>query len=138
MRAMGFGCLLSVLLLAGCGGDDGGMPPVSVDPGDDGGTNSRCIDEDGDGAGRRCARLDCDDNDPDVTNECTLCTRPALDCPCDEGTEPMACRPRELGQQVEMNGQLLQCFEGTRYCHEVAGVEDTWVWTDCNAIFTPL
>jgi hypothetical protein len=137
MRATEFGGFLGVLLLAGCGGDDGGMPPVSVDPGDGGSTN-RCIDEDGDGAGQRCGRIDCDDNDPDVTNECTLCTTPALDCPCEEGTEPLPCDPKELGQQVEMNGRLLQCTEGARYCHEVAGVEDTWVWTDCNAIFTPL
>lgn len=137
MRAMGLSVFLSVLLLAGCGGDDGGSPPVSVDPDDDGGTgNDRCVDEDGDGAGRRCAGgFDCNDDDPNITDECTRCLEPEKNCPCDEGTEGMACIPDNLGEEMVVNGRLLQCEEGARYCQEAAGVEDTWVWTDCVGIF---
>lgn len=138
MRATGLSLFLSVLVLAGCGGDDGGSPPVLVDPMGDGGADpDRCIDEDGDGAGRRCGTFDCDDDNPDVTDECTQCTEPSKDCPCDEGVEPLLCEPDNLGEEMEVNGQLLQCTQGARYCHEAAGVEATWVWTDCVGVFTP-
>jgi len=139
MRATGLSVFLSVFLLVGCGGDDGGSPPVSVDPGDDGGMdNDDCVDADGDGAGRRCAGgFDCNDDDPEITDDCVRCLEPAKNCPCEEGTEAMLCTPDNLGEQVEMNGQLLQCTEGQRFCQEAASVEGTWVWTDCAGVFTP-
>jgi hypothetical protein len=136
MRAIGLGMFLSVLWLAACGGDDGGSPTVPVNPGDDGGMdNDDCVDNDGDGAGRRCpGGFDCNDDDPDVT-DCTSCNQPEKDCPCEEGTDPMVCDPDNLGEEMVVNGQLLECTEGARYCQEAAGVEETWVWTDCVGVF---
>lgn len=137
MRSTGFGLLLSVCLLIGCGGDDGGSPPVSTDPDAGGGNQNRCEDEDGDGAGYRCPTADCDDNDPEVTNECMRCRVPSEDCPCEEGTDAMLCTPEDFGETKEENGQLLQCTEGQRYCREAVGVdEEVWVWTDCVGVYT--
>lgn len=140
MRAMGLSLFLGVLLLVGCGGgDDSGTPPVITDPMDDGGTDDRCVDKDDDGAGRGCGLYDCDDDDPEVTDDCTRCSgdEPEKNCPCDEGTEAMLCDPENLGEEKEVNGQLLQCTQGARYCQEAAGLDDTWVWTDCVGVFTP-
>jgi hypothetical protein len=140
MRLTGLGLFFSVLLLVGCGGDDGGTPPVSTEPMGDGGNDNRgCVDEDDDGAGRRCPVFDCDDDDPEVTDDCMRCQEPAENCPCDEGAEAMLCTPKNINEQKEEHGQLLQCTEGQRYCREAVGVdEETFVWTDCVGVFTPV
>lgn len=138
MRVSGLGLVLSVLLVAACGGDDTSPPTVSSGGGEDGGTSNRCIDNDGDGAGRRCGMADCDDDDPEITNECFLCTgsEPEEGCPCDEGTMPELCTPDNLNDTMMVNGQLLQCVEGARYCHQPAGVDpDTFVWGECMGVF---
>ena len=139
MRASGWALVVSVLLVVGCGDDGEPAPMRNNGPRDDGGQNDDCVDEDGDGAGRRCGLYDCDDDDPEITNECTLCIgdEPEENCPCEEGTEPMLCEPDNLGETMtSSNGQLLECTQGARYCHAAAGVEDTWVWSDCEGIFT--
>jgi hypothetical protein len=140
MRATCLSLFLSVFLMVGCGGDDGGGPPVSTNPmGDGGRDDDECVDEDGDGAGRRCPVFDCNDDDPEITDECMRCREPSEDCPCDEGTDAMLCIPDNVGEQKEEDGLLLQCFEGQRYCREAVGAdEDVWVWTDCVGIFTPV
>jgi len=135
MRTSGLGLVLIALCVAACG-DDAGPPTISTEPTDDGGTVSRCIDEDGDGAGRRCGKVDCDDNDPDITDECLRCNEPSEDCPCDEGTPPELCVPEDLHDTKEVNGQLLQCVEGARYCHEPPGLAGTFVWSDCEGVYT--
>ena len=136
MRASGLGFFLRVLLIAACG-DDPKPPVMAAEPRDDGGLDNECVDEDGDGAGRRCGMSDCDDNDPDVTNECIRCNVPNENCPCEEGTEPeVDCTPENLGEQREQNGQLLECTKGVRYCHEPAGLAGTFVWTACEGVFT--
>ena len=139
MRVGTLGCLATIALLA-CGGDDGGSGNDDdglVVSGDDSGTGSRgCIDEDDDGFGRRCsAGLDCDDDDPSVTDECRRCIEPNKDCPCDPGTPMMHCNPEDI--RTTMNGVtgVLVCSEGVRYCRDAA-------WTDCEilwqyATFTP-
>lgn len=120
-------CCLAMIALLACGGGDSGS-------GDDGlvtesdastGTN-RCIDEDDDGFGQRCTRgLDCDDDDPSVTDECRRCIEPNEDCPCEPGTEMMHCIPE--ARRVTMDGVTgsLVCSEGARYCRDGA-------WTDCE------
>jgi hypothetical protein len=87
-----------------------------------------CIDEDDDGAGRNCAVIDCDDNDPSITDECIRCREPNEGCPCEAGTPPTFCQPPD----IEINGQVFECQEGTRYCREEA--DDLMLWTDCEVI----
>lgn len=136
MRASRMGWLLGVLLIAACG-DDAAPPPVStIDPMEDGGQVSGCIDNDGDGAGRRCPIVDCDDNDPDITDECTRCNGPGPEknCPCDEGSEPVLCHPSNKGERIMRDGRLLECVDGAFYCRQVPGVEE-FVWSDCEGVF---
>jgi hypothetical protein len=127
---------LATIALLACAGDDGGSG------GDDGlmtddtdaGTGARgCIDEDDDGFGRRCTPgLDCDDEDPSVTDECRRCVEPFdpkrsyENCPCDPGTEMLHCIP-DTTMRVTRDGVMgtLVCSEGARYCRDGA-------WTDCE------
>jgi hypothetical protein len=134
---MGVGrlCCLAMVALLACSGDDGG------DDGDDGlmtdgptedGGAQRCVDEDGDGFGRGCSgALDCDDDDPEVTDECYRCGEPDEGCPCEPGTEQVHCVPDP--KRVSMNGVTgtLVCSEGARYCRDGA-------WTECEflALYT--
>ena len=123
---------LGLLWALGCGGGDdgtGGTPRVSAtDP--DGGRGMReCIDEDGDGWGRNCEMgADCDDNDPEVTDECRRCVKPNKGCPCEPGTAPeIGCKPPSMRGTKDGVAGTYVCSEGTRYCRE-------GVWTECEFI----
>jgi hypothetical protein len=120
--------------LVACGGksgkhaDEGDDPGISLDT-DAGDGESMCVDEDDDGYGRGCSDgPDCNDKDPDVTDECIRCGTPNKGCPCEPGTKPLSgCKPED--KRVTMNGVrgVLMCTEGTRYCRDGA-------WSDCEAI----
>lgn len=116
---------LGLLTVFGCGGDDGGgrPPGVSLEDMDAAAGARECIDEDGDGFGQFCDDLDCDDEDPDVTDECYRCGSPAENCPCEPGTDAVFCDPPD----IEVEGGLLVCSEGTRYCRDS-------VWSECEII----
>lgn len=114
------------LTLAACGGSKDKMPvtgkPVGGD--EDGGVQDVCIDEDEDGFGKHCDMgVDCDDSDPDVTDECRRCVQAAKDCPCTPGTKPMGCVP----PVKHVAGGTLVCKEGNRYCR-------SGYWSDCETI----
>ena len=100
--------VFALLALAACGGSsERYSEPLA--PGD------QCIDEDGDGFGMGCAAgLDCDDNDPTVTNECYAPEK------CQDGqTQP--CRIN-LPQQ----GTVSSCLDGVSTC-------DKGAWGACVA-----
>ena len=127
-------CLLGLLWAIGCGGDDGGGASAPVPIGD-GGTTGRgmhmCEDDDGDGFGPYCGvgmSMDCEPDNPDVTDECVRCVKPNLGCPCEDGTKPMTgCTPKDMrGTKDGMVGTF-HCTEGTRYCRDGA-------WSDCEFI----
>jgi hypothetical protein len=130
MRMVALGWLLLCGLMLGCG-DDGGPdmdpPPVATR---DGGSGSRvCMDEDGDGFGRYCDDgLDCDDEDPEITDECRRCAQPNKGCPCPLGTRHMTCDPDDVEAVQDGVKGVLVCTEGARYCRDGA-------WSDCEIIW---
>jgi hypothetical protein len=114
----------------GCGDDDTRSPGVPPDGDEDAGLRV-CTDVDNDGYGKYCSRgNDCDDNDPNITDECRRCVRVAKDCPCPASTLPVSCDPPT--QRVD--GGILVCEDGTRYCRD-------GYWSDCelvgNYVFIP-
>jgi hypothetical protein len=113
------------LLAAGCGDDAAPASGSRTTGHHDASTGSReCYDPDGDGYGPYCELgKDCDEEDPDVTDLCYRCAKPNLDCPCEPGTEPEWCKPKD--EKVE--GGLIVCSDGTRYCRDGA-------WSDCERI----
>jgi hypothetical protein len=130
---MRFGVLawLGCAVVLGCGGGDDGMPeeeaPIATNG--DSGTTRDCTDEDGDGFGKYCEEgSDCDDSDPEITDECRRCARPNKDCPCESGTKPVECDPKDV--ETVQNGVkgVLVCTEGARYCRDGA-------WSDCEIIW---
>jgi hypothetical protein len=107
----------------GCGDDDvTETPRPRRDAGDD---ERVCTDADGDGFGKYCdPGTDCDDEDPEITDECQRCLVPtSKGCPCEPGTMAMRCDPPD----IEAEGGRLVCREGTRYCREAK-------WSDCEII----
>jgi len=121
---------LAMIVLLGCGGDDGGSDDSLSTDGNDASTSMRmCLDEDGDGFGPRCRDgLDCDDEDPTITDECRRCTSPSKDCPCEPGTESLPCDPKNLQATFEGKTGVWVCSEGRRYCRDA-------VWTDCEILW---
>jgi hypothetical protein len=121
------------VLLAGCGGDD---EPADDDAGtalsaDASSGRRTCIDNDDDGFGDYCSRRDCDDDDPDITDECYRCSDnvPMPDCPCDPGTKPSECDPPDARIMLDNgNWATVYCTEGTMYCRDE-------VWTDCEILW---
>lgn len=98
----------------------------SVIPGDDddAGSENACIDRDGDGFGRNCDEgKDCNDDDPDITDECRRCLTVVKDCPCKPGTAALRCIP----PVKQVDGGILVCAEGSRYCRD-------GYWSDCETI----
>ena len=130
--------LLCCLLAGGLVACSGGNAHHSAGPGvnntgdsDDGGSAQSCIDNDNDGFGAYCAHpKDCDDNDPDITDECVRCRSANDDCPCTTGVPPLGCSPPD----IEVDGGTYQCKEGTRYCRHGR-------WSKCeqvgNYVFVP-
>ena len=115
-------CLLVAVALHGCG-DDGPAPREFV-PGDASFAELECVDEDGDGFGAYCPLgSDCDDGDPDSTDECYVCvgTKPEPDCPCEPGTPPVECNPDDI---IVDEGTLV-CSEGTYFCRDA-------YWSTCE------
>jgi hypothetical protein len=113
------------LAAIGCGGGDDVRAPATVPTvyDDDGGADL-CIDRDHDGYGRNCDQgKDCDDDDPNVTDECRRCLSIAQDCPCTRGTSPIRCVP----PTIRVDGGVLVCTEGTRYCRD-------GYWSGCEVI----
>ena len=127
-------CLLGLLWAAGCGGGDDGAgvgPPVTIDEPDGGRGMRVCMDDDGDGFGPYCGigmSMDCEPDNPDVTDECVRCVKPNKGCPCEAGTPPMiGCKPTAMrGTKNGVQGTYV-CSEGTRYCRDGA-------WSDCEFI----
>ena len=117
-------CLMALLIGFGCGGDDddGSTKPPSGRP-DAGGGSRTCMDNDDDGFGD-----DCDDDDPEVTDECRRCKVPNKGCPCEAGTKPMWCDPKDMRTTQGGKTGVLVCSEGTRYCREEE-------WSDCEILF---
>jgi hypothetical protein len=126
MRAAFGGSWLFGLCLAaiGCSAD---ARPVSstVPPGDDDDAGPElCIDRDHDGWGKNCDKgKDCDDNDPEITDECRRCLNVVKDCPCKPGTVAQRCVP----PTIHVDGGVLVCAEGSRYCRGS-------YWSDCETI----
>ena len=111
-------CFLGVLA---CGDDE--VPPKTTKPSKDAGAE-KCVDNDGDGFGDFCDEGDdCDDDDPEVTDECIRCARVREGCKCEPGTEPLGCDPPD----IKADGGILVCSEGTRYCRDGA-------WSACEVI----
>lgn len=111
---------LCLAIAWGCGDD---APPTHVAAGD-GGDEFACVDKDGDGFGQFCdPGADCDDSDPNITDECRRCRTVKAGCPCEPGTMPKKCDPPDM--QVE--GGTLVCKEGTRYCRD-------GFYSECEAI----
>ncbi len=108
-------CFLVCMLVAsvGCGNRKKvGVGPAVPADGSDGGSDV-CIDKDMDGYGPHCsAGPDCNDHDPNITDECVHCVTPNQDCPCTPGTKFISCKPpTRIG-----DGGTYVCSEGTRYC----------------------
>jgi hypothetical protein len=128
--------VFGVILIAACGGDDDVSTYQETDASGGGGRSNRCIDEDGDGYGEgHCPYgSDCDDDDPDVGDECIRC--PLCDdcleegrddcdtcpgCPCEEGTPSVPCElPIDLLDQY-----VTECHEGVMNCREGE-------WSECE------
>lgn len=90
-------------------------------PGLGGGSGSLgCVDADGDGFGEHCAMgSDCDDADPNATNECYRCNKPRPGCSCSSDGQRAPC-----GQvESEVAGQKT-CGLGETVCTD-------GVWGEC-------
>ncbi len=115
-------CALSLALVgAGCGDDDG---PSQMQPEPDAAFS--CVDNDGDFhfTGPDCVDGDdCDDTDPEITDECHECEDypQSPGCPCDP--QPgIVCEPPPIPHAEGM----LVCREGAKFCRDGA-------WTECEA-----
>ena len=134
MRVRLFTLVALLALLAGCGGGDdepsdkdGGL---SLSPDASGGSH-KCVDNDDDGYGDYCKRRDCDDDDPNVTDECYRCSNMATmpDCPCDVGTKPLECDPPDTRIMLDNgNWATVYCTEGTMFCRDE-------VWSECEILW---
>lgn len=122
--------LLCCLLLFGpaCG-DSGGGSDDGFQIGDAGPPRQRCVDADGDGYDLYCgAALDCDDEDPNVLDECFRCKDEGTEgCACTPGEKPRYCNPEDV--RTVQNGVtgIIRCDEGTRYCRD-------GVWSACEIL----
>ena len=122
IRSLLLTCLFALAAI-GCSGSPKRTGTAVPSADDDGGVET-CIDRDHDGWGKNCdLGSDCDDSDPRVTDECRRCLAPAKDCPCTPGTIAQRCTP----PVKHVDGGVLVCQEGTRYCRDS-------YWGDCETI----
>lgn len=116
----------AVYVVSACTSDDGKSTSTKYqkDPVEE---DEECLDKDGDGYAAKTATCstgrDCDDSDPEITDECYRCVRPAEGCPCEQGQPPISCH---LESTEDESGQIV-CHEGTRFCQEGK-------WTDCQSV----
>jgi hypothetical protein len=116
-------CAVGCSGLWSCGDDEATTTPR---PRPDAGEEELvCQDSDGDGYGAYCVSgHDCDDDDPEITDECRRCRIPTTKgCRCEAGTPALKCDPPDK----EADGGTLVCSEGTRYCRDER-------WGDCEVI----
>lgn len=99
---------LAVLLPFGCldqNALDGRTDPTNPN-------SSLCIDEDGDGFGKGCAKgIDCDDSNAASLDECYRCVSADKGCPCDSESAQAGCGKVEI--QI---GSQLVCGQGITTC----------------------
>ena len=120
--AIGIGLSGVIVISAGAGGclADRAYPLTTLGGGGDmegvdAGAPLPCVDLDGDGHGDHCAEgADCDDADPEVTDECFACPTPKPGCPCAEEGEQTVCGivDMNVGQQHTCGMGLLVCAGG--------------------------
>lgn len=120
-------CSLLFLLCAACG-DSGGGGSGDFETGDASLPRQRCVDADEDGYDLYCgASRDCDDEDPNVLDECYRCKTENEGCPCDPGTKPIYCDPDDVHTVQDGVSGIIRCSEGTRYCRDGA-------WSACEIL----
>lgn len=125
-------CCFGLFASIGCAGDgSGGDGDDGLSTTDsDGGGRPVCVDRDEDGFGRYCGQHDCDDADPDITDECIRCggSGPVEGCSCEPGTRSVSCNPDDF--RTTMNGMsgIVVCEEGAHYCRDGA-------WTECEVLW---
>lgn len=127
MTAKHLVCALLLLVPVACGDSGGDQDAGQFMTGDEG-PRQRCSDMDEDGYDLYCGTmLDCDDEDPEVLDECFQCMTVKEDCPCEPGTRPIWCNPEDV--QTVQNGVsgVIRCEEGTRYCRDGA-------WSKCEIL----
>lgn len=106
-----------LVVLAGCSSERADSPvDPTVWPIEDAGPKRVCVDEDGDGFGDNCTfGPDCDDTDPEVTDECYRCATDGTEgCACDEEGARVECGKiiSRLGDQVTCGFGWSTCSEG--------------------------
>lgn len=107
---------IAVLLPFGCLDQD----PLDgrVDPNNP--NSASCLDEDGDGFGKGCAKgIDCDDSNAEALDECYRCVSPDKGCPCTSESEQAGCGKVEMAI-----GTQLVCGQGITTCSNGA-------WGEC-------
>ena len=128
---------------AGCGssGEDPSVGTLGDVPPDDGGMTDAtaepyCVDKDGDGygTGNACLGTDCNDNDPNITQQCLGCAHPGIEgCPCgdavdggdDGGGSDGGALEVDCGTVVIKVGTAEVCGPGVSYC-------SLGKWTGCQ------
>ena len=124
--AIRLSCSLLLLLGLACG-DSGGGGDDTYFTGD-GGPRQACADKDGDGYDAYCgALLDCDDEDPDVKDECFICETERPGCSCTPGTKPIHCDPDDIRTVQDGRTGIIRCDEGNQYCRD-------GVWSECEIL----
>jgi Mg-chelatase subunit ChlD len=104
---------ICTVLLLGCE-QNGRLPSVGtgVDGVVGGDAPTNCVDADLDGFSANCTGTrDCDDNDPEITDECYECATPSEGCACDNEGELAEC-----GHVSSISGDIVSCVVGHRIC----------------------
>lgn len=119
---------LGLLLTAnqGCSGEDPSLTPGASAPSAPADTLAGCEDSDGDGFGPNCAAgSDCDDGDPQATNQCYRCQEPGAEgCACAAEGSQAPC-----GVTVSRQEASLECGKGVARCENGS-------WTACEVTST--
>ena len=93
-----------------------------------------CVDHDGDhyGFGVGCINVDCDDNNPAVTDQCYCDRVPNVHegCFCRPGVLPLPC---DVHTGLTHTDPSQVCDLGIRTCQPVAGSTENGRWSTCQA-----